>query len=65
MDDKLKLMDKRVIERNLGKGLISQKEVEAHLKKLPDLEAEAEELILDVHDDEDGEAVEGKEMAEA
>ncbi len=38
--------DKRTIERNLKAGVISQKEYEKHLAKLPDLKEETE--IIDV-----------------
>lgn len=36
-----KLIDKRVVARYMRKGLVDEKEFEASLKKLPDLEADA------------------------
>ena len=36
------LVDRRVIERNIRKKLISQKDFEAHLAALPDTESNAE-----------------------
>jgi len=37
-----KLVDRRVIERNIGKKLVSQNDFEAYLKALPDSEPNAE-----------------------
>jgi len=51
MHDKEKLLDVRVIERNLRKGLVSQKELDTHLNKLPDMQKEAETLIVEPPDD--------------
>jgi len=56
-----RLFDLRTLERNLAKGLITQKEYDAYLGKLEDvednmavIEAEFEEGVLD--DDEEEEA---------
>lgn len=37
--EKLRLYDKRVLRRNIKKGLLSSKDLEAHLKSLPDVAA--------------------------
>ena len=41
------LFDQRVVLRNLEKGLIKQKEYDAYLAKLQDLEEQASPLSLD------------------
>lgn len=38
------LVDKRLVERNIHKGLISRKDFEKHLKDLPDSADNAEEV---------------------
>lgn len=40
--DKEKRLDKRVVDRYLKKGLVSEKEFEKHMKELPDEEVNAE-----------------------
>lgn len=46
------LIDKRVIERNLKKGIVEQKELEKLLSRLPDVQDNAEACQTDVDDDE-------------
>ena len=36
--------DKRLIERNVLKGLVSKADVEAHMKNLPDLQSQADNI---------------------
>lgn len=50
------MFDKRVVERNLQKGLVSKADQEKYLSKLPDLEKQAEWVSVD--------EVEGDEKAE-
>jgi hypothetical protein len=38
----LKLMDRRVMERYLRKGMLADKDVDAYLKALPDMESHGE-----------------------
>jgi hypothetical protein len=46
MEEKNHLFDKRLTERNLMKGIISQKDYERFLKDLPDLKEKYEEDSL-------------------
>ncbi len=46
MDKKNLLFDIRLVERNLKKGVIDQKDYEKFLKGLPDMEGEYEEDSL-------------------
>lgn len=46
MSDKTVLLDTRVRERNLKRGLIDAKEVEKHLGDLPDLAEQVEMVTL-------------------
>ena len=39
-------LDVRVRERNLRKGVLDEKEVEKHLKELPDLSASVENVTI-------------------
>jgi hypothetical protein len=64
-----KLLDKRVAQRYLKKGVLDEKEYEKHLKSLPDLEQQALPLDADLEapnaldlddDDEDMDEVEGE-----
>ena len=49
-----RLTDKRIVERNLDKGLLTKEQLEKHLAALPDLSANAEYLTIhDVDDDDD------------
>lgn len=51
-----RVVDKRVVERNLDKGLISKADLEKHLAALPDSAANAEWSTFDDEDeDEDDE----------
>ncbi len=36
------ILDKRVLERNVAKGIVKREELEQHLAKLPDVEHNAE-----------------------
>jgi hypothetical protein len=55
----IKLIDRRVVKRYVRKGIVDEKEYAAHLKALPDLEAQAlsVESAMDgeLDDDADGE----------
>jgi hypothetical protein len=60
-----KLLDKRVAQRYLKKGVLDEKEYEKHLKNLPDLEHQAVPLDADLEapnaiDDFDDDEVEGE-----
>ena len=46
------LLDTRLIDRNIRKGLIKQSELDTLLKKLPDDEANAEFVTLNLEDSE-------------
>ena len=59
-----RLFDKRVIDRNLDKGLITQEDVNDYLTNLPDMESESEPLLLDAEETEE-EAEAAEESAEA
>jgi hypothetical protein len=57
-----RLYDRRVVERNIKKGLITRKDVEKHLKSLPDVAdkvAPPEERLEDVADDDEGDDSDG------
>lgn len=45
-----KYTDSRTSERYVKKGLVSQKDFDAHLKALPDDEANATFVEMDLHD---------------
>jgi len=53
------LFDRRLMERNLRKGFLTQAEVDARLAAIPDCSANAERVAASLHDepavDEDGE----------
>jgi hypothetical protein len=55
----IKLIDRRVMKRYVRKGIVDEREYAAHLKALPDLEAQAlsVESAMDgeLDDDADGE----------
>lgn len=57
----LLLFDRRLMERNLRKGFLTQAEVDARLAAIPDCSANAERVAASLHDepagddDEDGE----------
>lgn len=50
------LRDKRLIDRNLGKGLLKSKDIEGYLKGLPDDANNAQWVTLDMHDAEIGDS---------
>ena len=41
------LLDTRTLERNIRKGLISEKEVNSFLQSLPNRESDADKILLD------------------
>jgi hypothetical protein len=49
-----KLVDKRIVERNIAKGLISKQEYEQHLTDLADREGEYDRVEIDPDDSQDG-----------
>jgi hypothetical protein len=53
------LLDKRILDRNLAKGLVTQKEVDKHLAALADQSANAEYLDPAASLAEELEAIEG------
>ena len=48
------LVDRRTVERNIQKGLLSRKDHEAYLKGLSDAEGNAE--VVDLEEDQDADA---------
>jgi hypothetical protein len=53
----IRLFDRRVVERNIKKGLITRKDYEKHLKSLADVEANIaapDERVEDAPDDDYG-----------
>ena len=53
------LLDKRILDRNLAKGLVTQKEVDKHLAALPDKSTNAEYVDPAASLAEELEAIEG------
>ena len=53
-----KLLDKRIVERNIAKGLISKAEYEKHLADLADREGAYDQVEIDPGDSTDGSAPE-------
>ena len=49
-----KLVDKRIVERNIAKGLISKQEYEQHLTDLADREGTYDQVEIDPGDSQDG-----------
>ena len=49
-----KLVDKRIVERNIAKGLISKQEYEQHLTDLADREGAYDQVEIDPGDSQDG-----------
>lgn len=45
--ENLKDMDKRIVEKKLKKGQMTDKELKAYLKKLPDLSDQVEETSME------------------
>jgi hypothetical protein len=46
----LRLLDKRVAQRYVRKGLLDEKDLEQHLKKLPDLAEQALEVESEIEE---------------
>lgn len=42
-----KLLDKRIVERNIAKGLVTKQKYEQHLAELADREADCERVEID------------------
>ncbi|HEY8429813.1 MAG TPA: hypothetical protein VIL20_15620 [Sandaracinaceae bacterium] len=55
------LIDRRVVQRNIAKGLVDAKEYEKYLAELPDVQGNAEVTVIEPAVDEGGEAGEGGE----
>ncbi|RLB47030.1 MAG: hypothetical protein DRH23_11430 [Deltaproteobacteria bacterium] len=53
-----KLLDKRIVERNIAKGLVSKAEYEKHLADLADREGAYDQLGIELDDTADGVATE-------
>jgi len=51
-ETKKKYLDSRVADRYIKKGVVSQKEYEAYVKALPDDEANATFVQMDLHETE-------------
>jgi len=49
-----KLVDKRIVERNIDKGLISKEQYEQHLADLADREGAYDTVEIDPGDSKDG-----------
>jgi len=45
--ERWELMDKRILENKIMRGEITEKELKAHLKRLPDLSKEVEEAPVE------------------
>ena len=48
-DPTLATFDKRVVERNVAAGKLSRADVDTHLKQLPDLESQADNIADKVY----------------
>ncbi|MBN2716858.1 MAG: hypothetical protein JXX14_13485 [Deltaproteobacteria bacterium] len=53
MSKQARLFDKRVVDRNIDKGLITQTDVAEYLAGLPDVESQSEPLMVDSDDSDD------------
>ena len=53
-----KLVDKRIVERNIAKGLISKAQYEQHLADLADREDRCDRIEIDPVDSTDGSVTE-------
>jgi len=53
-----KLVDKRIVERNIAKGLLSKEEYEQHLADLADREGAYDQVEIEPGDATDGSAPE-------
>jgi hypothetical protein len=58
MTKQTRLFDKRVVERNLDKGLITQEDIAEYMQSLPDMESNSELLLLDADETEEAEEAE-------
>ncbi len=47
------LLDKRVVERNIKKGMLTREEYEKHLVGLADVATQAEKITATLHGDDD------------
>lgn len=52
MIEKEHIFDKRIIERNMKRGRLTQTEYDKHLKALPDEAEKADELLVEVQEGE-------------
>lgn len=60
------LVDRRIVERNIEKGLLTRKDYDKYLDKLKDVEDNAEEVVLEEEEEAaEGEAEDGAEEAAA
>jgi hypothetical protein len=48
-DPTLANFDKRIVERNVTRGKLSRADLDAHLKQLPDLESQADNIADKVY----------------
>lgn len=64
MDPKEWLFDKRVIRRNLERGVLTRKSYNEYLKSTSNLENEYELIDLEAKDDEEADDPEAEEAAE-
>jgi hypothetical protein len=64
MDPREWLFDKRVIRRNLEKGVLTWKSYKEYMKSTPNLVNEYEVIDLDAKDDEEADDPEAAEAAE-
>ena len=49
-----KTLDKRIVERNMAKGLVSKEDYEQHLAALPDKEGTYERVGIEASESEEG-----------
>jgi hypothetical protein len=49
-----KLVDKRIVDRNIRKGLLTKRDYETHVETLPDRAGQSEVLDLGSASDDDG-----------
>lgn len=56
------LLDKRVIERNIKKGLVSRETFEKHLSALPDVADQAETIQAKLGDDDEDDIDDDEDM---
>jgi hypothetical protein len=53
-----KILDKRIVERNMAKGLVSKEDYEQHLAALPDKEGACERVGIEAPESEEDAPVE-------